>query len=273
MSQVKLLKIDSDGIPVESSQSDDITFNSFSVSGGAQSLSASGLQLGNTPVSGASYVNFTDPSTGYINQTAGNLIIDDIMAVDRTNQMTTSGEILFPTVANSSNELDNFQVPSVSGAPTATPTNPGEGFMVWDSVNDDLYVWTGTQWDSQSIVEDANRVTNTYVAGEALNLIDAVYISSADTVSKANASSVIPAKMIGFTSASAASAGVVPIVSEGLLSGFSGLTPGARYYLSTTAGLITTTIPTGSGHTIVSTGFAKNATNLQVRIEELGRRS
>lgn len=271
--QIKVLKIDSDGIPVESVQADDVTFNSFTVSGGAQVLDGSGLVLGDTPVSGVADIIFADPSTGTINQTAGDVIVDDLMAKERSNQMTTAGEILFPVVTDTAGELDNFQIPVIAGVPTATPTNPGEGFMVFDSSGNDLYIWNGSVWQSQSVVEDANRVKNLYTAGEAIPIVSALYISAANTVELASATSTTKARVIGVASASAASGSSVPVVSEGVLPGFTGLTPAARYYLDDTPGTISTTVPTGTGRTIVQVLYAKSATEAHIQIQELGRRS
>lgn len=254
--------------------SDDITFASYTVSGGAQVLDATGLLLGATPISGVTNITFDAPSANTINQTAGALIIDDLMAKERSNLMTTAGEILFPVVANSAGELDNFQLPTVAGAPTATPTNSGEGFMVWDSSNDNLYVWNGSAWDNQNIVTQASQVANSYTAGEALTAAHVVYISAADTVMRASASAAPNAYAVGVADTNAASGSTVIVLSEGVADGFSGLTPGSRYYLSAaTAGAVQSTIPTGSGHVIVKIGVAKNSTNMHLAIEDLGRRA
>jgi hypothetical protein len=48
----------------------------------------------------------------------------------------------------------------------------------------------------------------------------------------------------------------------GILSGLTGLTLGAKYYLATTAGTVTTTAPTGSGEVVQSLGRAKSATEI-----------
>lgn len=49
---------------------------------------------------------------------------------------------------------------------------------------------------------------------------------------------------------------------EGLMSGLTGLTPGARYYLNTTAGQVTTTPPTGAGNVVQYIGRAVSATDI-----------
>jgi len=51
--------------------------------------------------------------------------------------------------------------------------------------------------------------------------------------------------------------------------GFSGLTPGSTYYLSTDGG-ITNTPPTTSGTTVVPIGFSKNSSTLVILINNRG---
>jgi hypothetical protein len=93
---------------------------------------------------------------------------------------------------------------------------------------------------------------------------DLVYISGSNALDKADASddTKIP---IGFVSEVDEEDGVV--VKEGIVGGFVGLTPGAEYYMSTTAGEITVTPPVGSGHAIVRVGKALTAEQLLARME------
>ena len=58
------------------------------------------------------------------------------------------------------------------------------------------------------------------------------------------------------------------VQTSGLVSGLSGLTAGSRYYLDTTAGAMTTAIPTGSGDLVIELGFAISATQFVLRIQE-----
>ena len=274
MAQIRVLKIAADGVPLEHSLTDDVTFATFTVNGGGPVLSATGLDLNGQDVVDVSDLAFTDPSVGTINQTVGNVIVDNLMAKERSNLLTTAGEILFPVVSDSSGQLDNFRIPAVAGVPTATPTNSGEGFMVWDSTNDDLYVWTGSAWDNLNIVEVANNIDDSYTADGAISARDAVYISAADKVAPAIASAAASSQVVGFATAAAVDLAAVNVRKFGRLSGFSGLTPGARYYLSGgAAGAITATVPVGSGHTIIQAGYAKSATVLDIMIESLGRRA
>lgn len=274
MAQIRVLKISSDGIPLEHSFTDDVTFTSFTVDGGGPVMSGTGIDMNGQDVSDLSDLVFTDPSVGTINQTAGSLIVDNLMAKERSNTLTTAADILFPTVTDSAGQVDIFRLPTIAGTPTATPTASGEGFLLWDSTGDRLYAWTGSMWDDLSTVTSSNHVDNAYTAEVAVAARDVVYISSADNVSPADGSAGATSYAIGFATAAAAPAASVTVRSEGIISGFSGLTVGSRYYLSaSTAGAITPTVPTGTGHTIVQVGYAKSATQVHIQLAQLGRRA
>ena len=276
MAQIKLLKIDTDGVPVQFTEStDEITLLSFTVNGGGPVLSATGLDLNNQDLSDVSDIDFNDPAVSTIEQTAGALIVDNIMAKERENTMTTAGGIAFPVITDSAGQVDAFRLPALAGTPTASPTNAGEGHVVWDSTNNKLYIWDGAAWDDQSTVNAASAIENTYTADEALAARDVVYISAADNVSKADVSGGGAAsRVMGFAKAAALDTASVVVQSEGVLTGFTGLTAGARYYANpATPGLITSTRPTGSGNTIVQVGYAKSTTALHIHIEQLGRLS
>lgn len=275
MAQIKLLKISADGVPLEfDSASDDVTLNSFSVQGGGPVLGSTGLDANNQDVSDVSDLSFNDPTAGTINQTAGALIVDNIMAKERQNTMTTAGGIAFPVITDVAGEVDSFKLPALAGAPTASPTVGGEGHMLWNSTLDHLYVWNGSSWTDVSVSAAAYTVQNDYMADEALSARDVLYISAADNVSKALADNSSTSYAMGLAVASAADTAPVQVQSEGVMTGFSGLTAGSRYYLSaSSAGAITTAIPTGTGNTIVQIGYAKSATALHVHIEQLGRRA
>lgn len=67
---------------------------------------------------------------------------------------------------------------------------------------------------------------------------------------------------VGFATASAAAAGDnVNVAMAGLLTGFTGLTAGATYYMSTTTGAISTTLPTH----IVEVGIAASTTAMIIK--------
>lgn len=274
MAQVKLLKIATDGVPVEFGTTDDITLSSFSVIGGGPSLSAVGLAMATQPISGSGNLSFQAPATNGITQTAGLLAADNIVAKERSNSFTTTGKLLFPIITDTPSTVDSFRVPQIAGVPTSTPTNTGAGFMVFDNTDNRLYVWSGSAWVDQTTVSSSYSVQNAYTAGAAIAARDVVYISAADTVTSAISSAPGTSQVIGFSPNGAALAATVQIQENGLISGFSGLTIGSRYYLSaTTAGAVTPVVPSGSGNTIIQVGYAKSATQMQVRMDNLGRRA
>lgn len=274
MAQVRILKIHTTGGGVEHQPAaDDLTMLSFTVNGGGPVLSATGLDLNNQDLSDVSDIDFNDPAVSTIEQTAGALIIDNIMAKERENLMATTGGISFPVITDDAGEVDAFRVPALAGVPTASPTTGGAGHMVYDSSNEHMYVWTGSAWDNMNTVDSTNNIKNMFVAAVNIAIRDVVYISAADNVTPCDNDSDVASYAIGFATAAALATDPVEIQSAGILGGFSGLTPGAPYFLDGTAGLITATLPPGnSGKNIVRVGFAKSATELNIQIQYLNKR-
>lgn len=276
MAQVLLLKIDSDGFPREhSSSADDVTFLSFSVTGGGPVLSGSGLDMNNLDIVDVQDLAFVDPATATINQTAGSLVVDNIMAKERENTLTTAGGIAFPVITDVAGEVDALRIPALAGAPTASPTNGGEGHLVWDSAGNRLFAWDGSAWDDLSVSDAAESVQNIFTAGATIAARDVVYVSAADEVSPAIGTDAAQAQAtVGFAVAGASATNPVEIRSSGIVSGFSGLTAGATYYLSTaTAGAVQNAVPTGTGNVVLKVGTAKSATQMFINMQYLGRRA
>ena len=72
-------------------------------------------------------------------------------------------------------------------------------------------------------------------------------------------------RIFGFITENASSVGTnYSVTIAGVVSGFSGLTPGVPYYLSSTAGAITATGPTASSDNTLMIGVAVSATELQL---------
>jgi len=271
MAQVKLLKIDTDGVSVEFGSADDITLNSFTAGAGPE-MSPTGIVMNGQDLTDLSDLEFTDPSVGTINQTVGALIADNIMGKERNNVISTSGAILFPAISDSAGEVDSFKVPSMAAIPTATPAfSSVQGYLT--AFGGSLYMWNGSAWNDLGISDSANSIQNLYTADEALAANDLLYISAADNVSLSNVSSGgASSRVIGLAVAAAIDTAPVYVQSEGVKAGFTGLTAGARYFANpSVAGGITSTKPVGSGNTIVQIGYAKSATQVHLHIEQLGR--
>jgi hypothetical protein len=272
MAQVKLLKIGTDGLAEEfNSAADDITLASFAITGGGPVLDATGLDLNNQDISDIDLLSFNDPTAGSIVLTAGTFVPDDLMFENKENSIDVGAAILFPVISDAAGEVDALRVPALAAVPTATPADGGTGYLVFDSANNDLYVWNGTSWDNLNTVEAANRIENMYTAGEDIDAAEVVYISAADTVSLADAATNYEA--IGVAGTTSLDTTPVSVISEGLAAGFSGLTAGSRYFLSATAGAVTTTAPTASGARVLQVGYAKNATTMQLKFDFVGRRA
>lgn len=104
--------------------------------------------------------------------------------------------------------------------------------------------------------------TLTLTAGEALSAGDLVYVAAAGTVFKADADAAGKAA-IGFVLSSISSAATGTVYfGSGIITGLTSLTMGQPYFLSSTAGGITTTAPTGTGKIQQQVGHAVNATSL-----------
>lgn len=262
MAQIKVYKLGSGWTSEHDEAADDITLNSFTAGAGPV-MSPTGVDMNSTDLSDVEDVVFENPATSTINQTAGNLIIDNIMAKERSNLMTSVSAILFPAITDVAGEVDAFRIPSLTAAPTATPTESGDGFLV--EYNGAIYVWDGSAWVSQKD-NAASYVASSYTAEVAIAANDVVYISSAGKVSPADAGSESNARIIGLARASAAASASVEVQMVGKLAGFSGLSVGSRYYVSSTAGQITNVIPPGNSQMVVQVGIAASATELELQI-------
>ena len=233
MSQVKLLKINASGLPEEMDTAND-DITLNSYTAATSFDVTSGVSIGQNITFNA----VTDTIAGIQNQ---NLL-------DKTAAETISANYTIAT---------GFDL-----ILTDQPVNDT------DAANK-LYV------DTQLATIEGGNITD-YTNGNASAITqgECVYISAADTVDLADASADATAKPIGFVNdASIAAAGTGGIITEGVATGLTGLTAGSRYYLDSNAGAVTATPPTGVGNNVIQVGFAKNATDLQIKIQFIGKRA
>ena len=118
----------------------------------------------------------------------------------------------------------------------------------------------------------ALRIENAFAVVEAVAAGDPVYQSATnDQVGKGDAASDAKSRIIGIARTAQSTPGnTAPIVEQGpCTSVLTGATANTPYYLASGGGL-TTTRPTG-GKRVILIGFAKNATDLHVRITDYGK--
>lgn len=113
---------------------------------------------------------------------------------------------------------------------------------------------TGVGADTSSIATSEN-----IAAGDIVNVHD----STGAKVRKADASGGTAKMGIGFVLSAVTSPAAATVYKEGTITGLSGLTIGARYYLSgSSAGAVTTTAPTTAGYIVQYIGYAISTTEL-----------
>lgn len=105
--------------------------------------------------------------------------------------------------------------------------------------------------------------TQVIVASEALAAGDLVNVWSSTGAKVRKADATVAGKEAnGYVLASVASSGNATVYFSDILVGLSGLTPGASYFLSTSAGVATSTPPTASGNVVQPIGKATSATTI-----------
>lgn len=106
--------------------------------------------------------------------------------------------------------------------------------------------------------------TKTIATSETLSGADIVNVwdNTGEAVRKADATAANKYRAVGFVLAGWTHPDNAEVFFEGTITGLSSLTIGATYYLSETAGTITTTVPTTSGAIVQEVGVAVSATEL-----------
>lgn len=267
MALIKVVKMAADGFPLQLDvNADQIDAFGFEVTAGG-----TGIDMNNTDLQDVKDISFNDPTANTINQTAGSLIVDNIMAKERENTLTTGGGIAFPVIADNAGEVDALRLPSLAGVPTAAPTNGGSGHILFDDSNDDVYVYTGAAWKNLSVSEQSSSVEADYVDAVGASLGSPMYISASGQVSESSASNADAKKVIGVLKSTTGLGNPCKVITSGLCDVFAGLTPGDVYYLNNGGGGYTNVAPSGSGDHIVKIGIAKSATEMEVCLQYLGQ--
>lgn len=214
------------------------------------------LTLGSLSVSAGDLVEYNGSAWIKIVSNSGGCVPDGIRAT-----LSTQTSLISPYT----NGYDDGKLVEFDGASnTAIDTGQGhEGaaLFVQPSGNSILasegYFLNDNTPDGEWIkfTPDAYElVTFTCTSTEAIN--DMVYISGADTVSQADASSASTANVIGWISAKLNDTTALVSFSPGPVAA-SGLTPGSPVYLSDTAGAVSSS----EGTIVVKLGIAKSSTS------------
>lgn len=109
-------------------------------------------------------------------------------------------------------------------------------------------------------------LTQTGTAGASTTALQVMYASAANTYSPAQANAVSTSRIAGVALATVGSGDPLTIQTDGIVTGFAGLTFNTLYYLSpSTPGAITSTRPTTVGQVVAPVGLALSSTNLLLK--------
>lgn len=141
---------------------------------------------------------------------------------------------------------------------TALPKTPAQLRAVLDRLEKNSSTTSGGPLQSvfDSIFDEAT-------ADQDVDLTEIVFISGEGTIDLAKADAASTHAAIGVVTEAAILGDTAEFQTHGIVGGFSGLTPGAKYYLSAaTAGLVIATAPSSVGEYVVFLGIAISATEL-----------
>ena len=118
---------------------------------------------------------------------------------------------------------------------------------------------------------------HTVTANETITIGQPVYISGNNTTNLADADNIATSHVLGLAETNGTANGTMNVLSDGRITqsdwssviGSTSLTPGAQYYLSTSAGQLTTTPPSGISDAVVTCGTAVTTTTLDIEINEI----
>lgn len=114
-------------------------------------------------------------------------------------------------------------------------------------------------------------------ANESIAVGQPLYVSSSNTVNLADADSINTSTAIGLAKTAATANEEVAVLTEGSLVqddwtsviGTANLTPSTIYYLDTSSGMMTSSVPSGEGDVIVSLGVAVTNKKFEIEINEV----
>ena len=116
--------------------------------------------------------------------------------------------------------------------------------------------------DEEPADNAATGIVFSFIAGTTLAIGDVVYMHTDGEVAKADADAVTSMPAIGICVGSGTDGNAVDVLVQGIMhdtSAFDTFTVGADIFVSTTAGAVTATAPSGSGDTVQKVGVALHA--------------
>jgi hypothetical protein len=130
-----------------------------------------------------------------------------------------------------------------------------------NSVDNTLRYWDGTLEHILGTTSGSDTL-GLWNCGAGVQIRDAVYCNAADSVDRANASTLAGKEIVGIC-VSKPTAITAVVRYSGEIPGYGGLAAGALYYVSTSSGLITNDVSGFvTGDTVLQVGIAKNGTTL-----------
>jgi len=137
-----------------------------------------------------------------------------------------------------------------------------------------VLTWNGAAWAAATPSSGSGLVTDTFTAGAPITAGQVVYLAADGFVYPAQSNSASTSSVVGVAAQTVAGGATVPVGvlnKSGAL--FSGLTAGTEYFLSATAaGAVVSyaTLAATSGAQIVSLGYARSATDIQLALNRRG---
>lgn len=190
---------------------------------------------------------------------------------------TTTDELSMLTLEGGNIKLQNNEIISVNTDGNINLNPDGNGLVQINSA----YTLPGADGTADQVLSTdgagtvsfvtpfASILKKTMTAEVSIAIRDVVYVSSADNVSPADASAEATSRALGFAEAAATATNPVAVITQGIVSGFTGLTVGARYFLSETAGAITSTPPSTDEAAVIQVGYATSTTSICVAVQPI----
>lgn len=182
------------------------------------------------------------------------------MAAPRFITLLTGRKKLVATIAASAGAADAEKVPSTNASGVLDPSllNAATG-----GANKVLLLDAAGKVDASVLPVGVGQDAATIHATEALSIGPVNIYNNAGAEAVRGADATAEGKEAnGFVNAAVASGANATVFFEGRITGLSGLTPGARYYLGTTAGTVDATAPSAAGSVVQYIGTAVSSSTL-----------